>query len=120
MVINIYYKENELLDNGKLDEQIINDLETYLENRRKYQEERLDLIVKRDSPHHYEEWTKENQLKIKYTERILECVKCVKEQSKHKYLQDLAKREIIDVLSGFCGFKEWERLWKISTLQSAM
>lgn len=75
MVIKIYCRGgNELLENGKLDDQIISDLESYLQDRKKYQEERLDSIVKGVS-HHYEEWTKENQLLIKYTERILECVR---------------------------------------------
>lgn len=75
MIINIHCRgENELLKDGKLDEQIISDLETYLKDRRKYQEEHLDARVKGVS-HHYEEWTENNQSVIKYTERILECVK---------------------------------------------
>lgn len=75
MIINVHcLGKNELLKNGKLDEQIIDDLETYLEDRKKYQEEHLDARVKGVS-HHYEEWTKDNQTVIKYTERILECMK---------------------------------------------
>lgn len=74
MIINICHRNNELLKNGKLDEQIIADLEDFIENRKIYQKEHLDKLVKGKS-HHYEEWTEENQSKIKYAERILKCVK---------------------------------------------
>lgn len=75
MIINIHCRgENELLKNGKTDEQIVADLEAYLVDRKNYQVEHLDKRVKGVS-HHYEEWTRENQQVIKYTERILECVK---------------------------------------------
>lgn len=74
MIINIYNRNNDLLKDGKLDEQIIADLEELIEDRKRYQTEHLDKLVKGKS-HHYDEWTKETQLKIKYAERILECVK---------------------------------------------
>lgn len=75
MIINIHCRgENELLENGKLDEQIVADLEAYLEDRRKYQAEHLDARVKGVS-HHYDSWTHDNQAVIQYTERLLACVK---------------------------------------------
>lgn len=64
---------------GEMEEQIIADLEEYLEDRKKYQTEHLGVRVKGLS-HHYDEWTKDNQLVIKYTERLLECVRFRKSQ----------------------------------------
>ena len=75
MIINFYHKNNDLLKDGKLDEQIIADLETYIEEQNRYQKEHLDVRVKTEVPHHYDEWTEKTQLGIKYAERILECVK---------------------------------------------
>ena len=76
MIINLFNRNNDLLKDGKLDEQIISDLEEYIEDRKRNQTERLDKIVRdKHNSHHYKEWTEENQLQIKYTERILECVK---------------------------------------------
>lgn len=75
MIVNIHCRgENKLLKDGKLDEQIVFDLETYIEDRKKYQKEHLDEKV-RGVSHHYKEWTNNNQMTIKYAERILECVK---------------------------------------------
>ena len=72
-VEQIVVRDNELMDAGKLDEQIISDFTTYLAERHEYQTEHLDKKVK-DKSHHYDEWSKENQQKIIYAERILECV----------------------------------------------
>lgn len=74
MLINIHNRNNDLLKDGKLDAQIIFDLEEYIEDRKRYQKQHLDEKVQGLS-YHYEEWTSENQLKIKYAERLLECVK---------------------------------------------
>ena len=75
MIVNIHCRGyNGFLDQGDLDQQIIYDLETYLIDRKNYQTEHLDKRIK-DKSHHYEEWTKENQKVITYTERLLECVK---------------------------------------------
>lgn len=74
IIDNITSGNNELMNQGKLDEQIILDLEKYIEKRIEYQSEHLDKEVKGKS-HHYENWTQDNQDKIKYVERILECVK---------------------------------------------
>lgn len=80
MIIDFYYKNNDLLKDEKLDEQIIADLEEYIQSRNQYQKEYLDVRIKVEAPHHYKKWTEEVQLQIKYAERILECVKeCVKE-----------------------------------------
>jgi len=70
----IITRDNELMDAGKLDEQIVRDFETYLNGRYEYQTEHLDKKVKGKS-HHYDEWSKENQQKITYAERVLECVR---------------------------------------------
>ena len=75
MQISINYRGNNLLlENGKLDEQIITDLENYIKDRKNYQMNHLDTKVKGVS-HHYEEWTKNNQEVIRYAERIIECMK---------------------------------------------
>ena len=75
MIINFCDRNNDLLKGGKLDEQIIADLEKYIKEQNRYQKECLDMVVKVYSPHHYETWTEKTQLQIKYAERILECVK---------------------------------------------
>lgn len=75
MIIDFYYRNNDLLKDGKLDEQIIADLEAYIEEKNRYQKEHLDIRVKVEAPHHYEGWTEKTQSQIKYAERILECVK---------------------------------------------
>ena len=75
MIINFYYRNNDLLKDGKLDKQIIADLEAYIEEQNRYQKEHLDVCVKTKAPHHYDAWTAKTQLRIKYAERILECVK---------------------------------------------
>ena len=75
MVINFYHKNNDLLKDGRLDDQIVADLEAHIEDKKRYQREHLDKLVKVEAPHHYEGWTEKTQLEIKYTERILECVK---------------------------------------------
>ena len=75
MIINLSHRNNDLIKDGKLDEQIIADLEEYIEDKKRYQKEHLDKLVKVEAPHHYEEWTKKTQLGIKYAERILECVR---------------------------------------------
>lgn len=75
MIIDFYYRNNDLLKDRKLDEQIIADLEAYIEGKKRYQKEHLDIRVKVECPHHYEGWTEKTQLQIKYAERILECVK---------------------------------------------
>ena len=72
---SILVKDNEFMDSGKLDEQIINDFEQFIKQREDYQINRLDAICKEESPHHYEMWTKQNQAKIIYAKRIVECVK---------------------------------------------
>lgn len=74
MIIDFFYRNNDLLKDGKLDEQIIADLEAYIEDKNRYQEY-LDVRVKTECPHHYDGWTEKTQLQIKYAERILECVK---------------------------------------------
>lgn len=75
MIINFYHRNNDLLKDGKLDEQIVADLEAYVEEQTRYQKEHLDVRVKVEAPHHYDAWTEKTQLAIKYAERILECVK---------------------------------------------
>lgn len=75
MIINLLCRNNELAKNGRLDEQIIADLEAYIQDQKRYQEEHLDKVVKIGAPHHYDAWTEKTQLGIKYAERILECVK---------------------------------------------
>lgn len=75
MIINFSHRNNDLLKEGKLDEQIVADLESYIKQQKKYQEEHLDVVVKEEAPHHYDAWTEKTQLSIKYAERILECVK---------------------------------------------
>ena len=75
MIINLYHRNNELAKEGRLDEQIIADLEAYIQDQKQYQEEHLDKVVKIGAPHHYDAWTEKTQLGIKYAERILECVK---------------------------------------------
>ena len=75
MIINFYHRNNDLLKDGKLDEQIVADLEAYIEGQNRYQKEHLDTRVKTEAPHHYDAWTEKTQLQIKYAERILECVK---------------------------------------------
>lgn len=75
MIIDFYYRNNDLLKDGKLDGQIIADLEAYIEEKNRYQKEHLDTRVKVEAPHHYDGWTEKTQLQIKYAERILECVK---------------------------------------------
>lgn len=75
MIIGFQYRNNDLLKDGKLDEQIIADLEAYIEEKNRYQKEHLDIRVKVEAPHHYEGWTEITQSQIKYAERILECVK---------------------------------------------
>lgn len=75
MTIDFYYRNNDLLKDGKLDEQIAADLEAYIEEKNRYQKEHLDIRVKVEAPHHYERWTEITQSQIKYAERILECVK---------------------------------------------
>ena len=75
MIINLYHRDNTLLEEGKLDEQIIADLEKYILDQHRYQTDHLDVHVKTGAPHHYEQWTKKTQDAIRYAERILECVK---------------------------------------------
>lgn len=75
MIINFYHRNNDLFKDGKLDEQIIADLEAYIKEQNRYQKEHLDVRVKTEAPHHYDAWTEKTQLGIKYAERILECVK---------------------------------------------
>lgn len=75
MIIGFHFRNNDLLQDGKLDEQIIADLEAYIEEKNRYQKDHLDVRVKAEAPHHYEGWTEKTQLQIKYAERILECVK---------------------------------------------
>lgn len=75
MIINLYHRNNELAKEGRLDEQIIADLEEYIQEQKRYQEEHLDKMVKVEAPHHYEPWTEKTQLSIRYAERILECMK---------------------------------------------
>ena len=74
MQLNIYFRNNDLLEAGNIDVQIVSDLEKYIEDRKRYQEEYLDIHIRGISSH-YEMWTMQNQSMIKYTERILECVK---------------------------------------------
>lgn len=76
VIANMIVKDNELMNAGKIDEQIIADFEKMIEERKVHQREHLDKKVKGVS-HHYEEWTQENNQKIAYMERILECVKAV-------------------------------------------
>ena len=64
--------DNPYMDKGELDAQIIADHEAFLEELHKKQE-RLDKDAK-DS-HSYQWWTETNQKLIRYTERIIECVK---------------------------------------------
>lgn len=72
---SILVNNNELMEAGKLDEQIINDFELFIKQRENYQKNHLDTICKKNEPHHYEMWTKQNQAKIIYAKRIAECVK---------------------------------------------
>lgn len=75
MIIDFCYRNNDLLKSGKLDEQIVADLEAYIKWKTRYQKEHLDLRVKTEAPHHYDGWTEKTQFQIQYAERILECVK---------------------------------------------
>lgn len=75
MIINLCHRNNDLLREGRLDEQIIADLEAHIESKKRYHREHLDRLVKVEAPHHYEAWTEKTQSEIKYVERILECVK---------------------------------------------
>ena len=75
MYINFCDRNNNLLKDGKLDEQIVEDLEKYIKQQNRYQKEYLDVRVKTEAPHHYDSWTERTQNVIKYAERILECVK---------------------------------------------
>ncbi len=70
---SILVRDNVLMDSGNINQQIIVDLEEYIDRRKRYQTEHLDKKIK-GTPH-YNEWTKDNQDLIKYVERILECVK---------------------------------------------
>lgn len=74
MIITFLCRDNDLIKEGKLDEQIIADLDAYIEERNRYQEY-LDVRVKIEAPHHYDGWTEKAQTQIKYAKRILECVK---------------------------------------------
>lgn len=75
MLLNILDRNNGLLNEGKLDEQIISDLVNFIDDKKRYQSEHLDVRVKTDAPHHYDAWTAKTQMQIKYAERILECVR---------------------------------------------
>ena len=75
ILINLYCNNNDLLKDGKLDEQIVADLEAYIKEQNRYQKEHLDIRVKTEAPHHYDAWSEKTQFRIKYAERILECVK---------------------------------------------
>jgi len=73
MTFNLRYENNELLEDGKLDEQIIADFETCLENLREYR-----LRCQRDCKHrpdNHKERMAEAESKIKYVQRVLELVK---------------------------------------------
>jgi len=70
----IITRDNELMEAGLLDDQIIHDFETFVADRCQYQVEHLDKRVKGVS-HHYEEWSEDNRKKIIYANRILECVR---------------------------------------------
>lgn len=74
MIIDILSRENNEMENGDIDKQIILDFESYIQERKDYQENHLDKKVKGVS-HHYEEWAKENQDRIRYAERIVELAK---------------------------------------------
>ena len=74
LIEQIIAQDNELMDAGLLDDQIIHDFETYVADRYRYQTEHLDKRVKGVS-HHYDEWSEANRGKIVYANRILECVR---------------------------------------------
>lgn len=71
MIIDILSRENNEMENGDIDKQIILDFESYIQEQKDYQENHLDKKVKGVS-HRYEEWVKENQDRIRYAERIVE------------------------------------------------
>jgi len=72
-VEQIIARDNELMEAGHLDDQIICDFTKYMKDRINYQIEHLNKKVKGKS-HHYDEWLKKCQQQIVYAERILECV----------------------------------------------
>ncbi len=74
-IYNILVRDNELMESGKLDEQIICDFEKLILRSEEYQKNHLDAICKEGSPHHYEDWSNKNQAKIVYAKRIVESVR---------------------------------------------
>ena len=74
LIENVLVRENELMDNGNLDIQIMVDIMKYIKKRKDYQTEHLDKIIKEQKHPSYENWTSDNQKKIVYMERILEMV----------------------------------------------
>lgn len=69
---SVLYESNELMEEGRLDEQIIRDINKYIDSLLIYQCW-LDTRMKgKDS--HYETWTKQNQDKIQYMNRIVQAV----------------------------------------------
>lgn len=72
---NLVVRENELMDAGKLDEQIISDFEKLIFSLEEYQKNHLDTVCKDGSPHHYNEWSNKNRTKIVYAKRIVESVR---------------------------------------------
>lgn len=69
---SVLYEDNELMENGKLDEQIIRDVNKYIDSLLIYQCW-LDTNIKGRSSN-YEKYTEQNQSKIQYMERIVQAV----------------------------------------------
>lgn len=73
MKFNLSYENNELLEDGKLDEQIIADFENCLDTLLEYR-----IRCQRDYKHRPDDYKKrmaEAEARIKYVKRILELVK---------------------------------------------
>ncbi|MDF2615392.1 MAG: hypothetical protein K0Q47_47 [Sedimentibacter sp.] len=74
MIVNFLPSRNKSENEKDLNRQIKKDMERYIKDRVDYQKNHLDTTVKDSTSHHYEEWTKENQSKIEYAQRILDCI----------------------------------------------
>lgn len=69
---SVLYESNDLMEEGRLDEQIIRDINKYIDSLLTYQCW-LDTRMK-DKDSHYETWTKQNQDKIQYMNRIVQAI----------------------------------------------
>jgi len=92
---NLLVRNNELMDEGKLDEQIIRDLEEFIsreEEHKKYLNEKV-----KGYSNHYEEWMEKTKDKLTYAKRLLRCVQ------RMKGMQDGETEERLEAICESCS-----------------